>query len=103
MNLPIPAVSQEFGHRPLISTHTILLLCGVLFGMAISGNITSEAKMSFVFAGTIGLIAFVGLSVIKRAQTQTQQQVAILHVEERLERHAQIDSRSSERAVSSPA
>jgi hypothetical protein len=78
-------------------------MCGVLFGMAISGNITSEAKMTFVFAGTIGLIAFVGLSVMKRARNQTQQQVAIMHVEERLERHAQLDPRTSERVVSSPA
>ena len=103
MNLPIPAAPTESAQRPLISSHTILLLCGVLFGLSISGNITSEAKSSFLFAGTVGLIAFTGLSMVKRVQTHSQQQVAIMQAEERLDRHAQCDARSSDRVVSSPA
>lgn len=103
MNLPIPAARPDSAQRPLISTHTILLLCGVLFGLSISGNITDEAKSSFIFAGAVGLIAFTGLSMVKKVQTHSQQQVAMLQAEERLERHAQCDSRGSERVVSTPA
>ncbi|MCX7423298.1 MAG: hypothetical protein NT013_27700 [Planctomycetia bacterium] len=103
MNLPTPAAASESAQRPLISSHTILLLCGVLFGMCVSGNISDEAKTSFLFAGTVGLIAFTGLSMVKRVQTHTQQQVAIMQAEERLDRHSQCDSRNSDRVVSSPA
>lgn len=103
MNLPIPAAANQSAERPLISSHTILLLCGVLFGMSISGNITSEAKSSFLFAGTVGLIAFTGLSMAKRVQSHSQQQVAMMQAEERLDRHAHSDSRSSDRVVGSPA
>ena len=102
MNLPMPTSSQDSTQPQLISSHTILLLCGVLFGMCVSSNISHDERMLFVFAGTTGVIAFLGLSVAKRVQTQSQQQVAMLQVEERLDRHAHCDLRSAERAANTP-
>lgn len=102
MNLPIPSSSQQPAQPSLISSHTILLLCGFLFGMCVSNNVSQDARMLFVFAGTTGVIAFLGLSVISRVQTQSQQQVAMLQAEERLDRHAQCDLRSIGRAASTP-
>ncbi len=100
MNIPIPSSSQQPSQPQLISSHTILLLCGVLFGMCVSNNISQENRMVFMLAGTVGVIAFLGLSVAKRTQTHSQQQVAMLQVEERLDRHAHCDLRSAGRAVS---
>ena len=102
MNLPFPTTSPDSGPRPLISTYTILLLCGVLFGMCVSENIPQDIKMTFLLAGTTGLVAYLALSMFKKVQTQTQQQVAKLYAEERLERHAQGDSRVTERSASTP-
>lgn len=102
MNLSIPTSSQESAQPQLISSHTILLLCGVLFGMCVSNNISHDEKKLFVFAGTTGVIAFLGLSVAKRVQTQSQEHVAMLQVEERLDRHAHCDQRSAERAANTP-
>ena len=101
MNLPIPTTSRASTPRPLISTYTILLLCGVLFGMCVSDNIPHDIKLTFLLAGTTGLIAFLGLSMVKQVQTHAQLQVAQLQAEERLERHAQGDSRIAERSASS--
>ena len=103
MNNPLLAASHESAQRPLISSHTILLLCGVLFGMCVSESLPQETKMTFLLAGTTGLIAFFGLSMAKRLQTHTQQQVAMMQIEERLERHAHSDPRAVDRAVNSPA
>lgn len=89
-----PAASAA--SRPLISTYTILVLSGVLFGLCVSDNLGDEIKRSFVFAGATGLMAYLALGTVKRVQQHSQQRVAIMQAEERLDRHANADSRSSE-------
>lgn len=76
---------------PASTTYIILVLSGVLFGMCISGNLPSETKTWFVFAGTVGLLAYLALRVTARVKQQTQQRLAILQVEERLDRHSHLD------------
>ena len=81
---------------PLVSSHTILVLSGFLFGLCISGTFDSEIKRSFVLAGATGLMCYLALDVARRVQEQNHQRAAIIHLEERLERHAHVDGRSSE-------
>ncbi len=76
---------------PLVSSHTILVLSGFLFGLCISGTFDSETKRSFVLAGATGLMCYLALDVARRVQEQNHHKAAILHVEERLERHAHVD------------
>ena len=103
MNLPQPTSASVSVTKPLISSHTILLLCGTLFGMCVSDNIPGDVKLTFLLAGTTGLIAFLALSMLKHTRIHTQQRVANLQAEERLDRHAHLDPRATDRAANSPA
>ncbi len=96
MNLPISAQNRELSSPRLVSSSTILLLSGVLFGLCVSEAISRDIKTTFLLAGTTGLLAYLGLGMVKRAHHETQQRIAIMHVEERLDRHANPDPRSSD-------
>ena len=91
MNLPTPRPASAPESRALISTYTILLLSGALFGMCISGDLPPAVKHWFVFAGTTGLVAYLGLHVVANLHKHTQQRVATMQAEERLDRHAHCD------------
>ena len=93
MNLPIPKHSPPSEPKALLSTYTILLLSGVLFGMCVSGDLPPEIKHWFIFAGTTGLVAYLGLRVVENVHQNTQQRVATMQAEERLDRHAHCDLR----------
>lgn len=93
MNLPVPKHESTPQPRALISTYTILLLSGVLFGMCVSGDLPPEIKHWFIFAGTTGLVAYLGLRVVGNLHLSTQQRVATMQAEERLDRHAHCDLR----------
>ena len=95
MNLTISAQNRELSPPRLVSSSTILLLSGVLFGLCVSEAISHDIKSTFLLAGITGLLAYLGLGMVKRAHDETQQRIAIMHVEERLDRHANSDSRSS--------
>ena len=91
MNLPVPKPATASTSPALVSNDTILLLAGALFGMCVSGNLPPEVKTWFVFAGTSGLVAYLGLRVVARAKQQAQQRIAVMQVEERLDRHSHLD------------
>ncbi|MBC7822027.1 MAG: hypothetical protein IAG10_34510 [Planctomycetaceae bacterium] len=93
MNLSVPKPAAVPKSQGPISTYTILLLSGVLFGMCVSGDLPPEVKHWFVFAGTTGLVAYLGLRVVANVHQQTQQRVATMQAEERLDRHAHCDLR----------
>jgi hypothetical protein len=59
--------------------------------MCVSGNLPTEVKTWFILAGATGLVAYLGLSVVARASQKTQQRIAVMHAEERLDRHSQMD------------
>ncbi len=84
---------KEHNSTPHIGSQTILFLCGVLFGMCVSDNIPQDVKVALLMAGSVGLIAFLALGLIWQAHGHTQQRVAVIHAEERLERHAHVDPR----------
>lgn len=44
MNLSVPNPATTSASHTAISTYSILLLSGMLFGMCISGNMTQEVK-----------------------------------------------------------
>ena len=93
MNPPVSKPASVPTSPALISTYTILLLSGVLFGMCVSGDLSPEVKHWFVFAGTTGVIAYLGLRVVAHAKQQAQQRAAAMHAEERLARHSHFDLR----------
>lgn len=93
MNLPASKTVSTPAAQPVISTYTILLLSGVLFGMCVSGDLSPAVKTWFVFAGTTGVIAYWGLLVTGRLRQETLQRVAAMQAEERLDRHAHFDLR----------
>ncbi len=95
MNQTISAQNRELSSPRLISSSTILLLSGVLFGLCLSEAISRDIRTTFLMAGITGLLAYLGLGIVKRAHQETQQRIAIMHVEERLDRHANSDSRSA--------
>ena len=100
MNLPAPKLT---GTSPaLVSNDTILLLAGALFGMCVSGNLPPEVKTWFVFAGTTGLVAYLGLRVVARAKQQAQQRIAVIQVEQRLDRHSHLDLPVDDLSVDRP-
>ena len=103
MNLPQPTSASESATTPLLSSHSILLLCGILFGMCVRDNIPADVKLTLLLTGTTGLIAFLALSMMKHTRRHSQQRVATLHAEERLDRHAHVDSRVTDRTANSPA
>lgn len=93
MNLPAAKSESIPTSQPVISTYTILLLSGVLFGMCVSGDLSPAVKNWFVFAGTTGVIAYLGLLVTARVRQESLQRVAAIQAEERLDRHAHFDLR----------
>lgn len=94
LNGQIP--NKELNSTSRIGSQSILFLCGVLFGMCVSDNIPQDVKVTLLMAGTIGLIAFLALGLIWHAHGHTQQRVAAIHAEERLQRHAHLDPRVAE-------
>jgi hypothetical protein len=101
MNLPASKSSSASNHT-VVSTYTILLLSGVLFGMCVSGNVSSDVKTWFVFAGTTGLLAYLGLRMVSRLHQQTQQRIAVMQVEERLDRHSHFDLHADDLRIDQP-
>ena len=95
MTLPGQILKKKFLSQAHIGSQVILFLCGELFGMCVSDNIPHDVKVALLMGGSIGLIAFLALGLIKHAHDHTQQRVAVIHAEERLERHAHADSRAS--------
>ncbi len=89
MNLLTPKLPSA--SPGLVSNDTILLLAGSLFGMCVSGNLPPEVKTWFVFAGSTGLVAYLGLRVVALAKQHAQQRIAVMQVEERLDRHSHFD------------
>ena len=89
MNLLAPKPASK--SPALISNDTILLLAGSLFGMCVSGNLPPEVKTWFAFAGTTGLLSYLGLRVVALAKLQAQQRIAVMQIEERLDRHSHFD------------
>lgn len=92
MNLPGPQTATT-GSHPVISTYSILLLSGMLFGICVSGSVSTDIKPSVVLAGALGLAAYLLLSIASRKQKQTQLRLATMQVEERLDRHSHFDLR----------
>jgi ABC-type nickel/cobalt efflux system permease component RcnA len=93
MSLSEPKSVTKPAAESLLSTHTILLLSGVLFGMSVSSALPREVKLWFVLTGTTGLIAYFALMVVARKKLESMQRAAAAHAELRLERHAQHESR----------
>ena len=91
-------LTQSAATRPLISSHTILLLCGVLFGLCLSEASTSETTTWFLWAGITGLVSFLGLRAVNQVKHREQLREAIEQTELRLTRHAQLDPNSGTRA-----
>ncbi len=91
-------LTQGTATRPLISSHTILLLCGVLFGLCLSEASTTETTTWFLWAGVTGLIAFLGLRTVDQVKSREQLREAIEQTEQRLTRHAQLDPNAGTRA-----
>lgn len=102
MNLPVAQPVATTGSRPVISTYSILLLSGMLFGMVISGSFPTEFKAWVTLAGTLGLVAYVVVSLAAHKQKQTQLRLATMQVEERLERHSHFDLRAEDLRLDQP-
>jgi hypothetical protein len=93
MSLSVPKSVSNPSAESLLSTHPILLLSGVLFGMCVSSALPQEVKLWFVLTGTTGLIAYLALSFVAKKKLETLQRAAAVQAELRLERHAQHESR----------
>jgi hypothetical protein len=102
MNLPGPQTATT-GSNPVISTYSILLLSGMLFGICVSGSVSSDIKPSVVLAGALGLAAYLLLSIAARKQRQTQLRLATMQVEERLDRHSHFDLRGDSVRLDPPS
>ena len=102
MNLSVPNSATTSESNPAISTYSILLLSGVLFGMCISDNMTQEVKTWMVLAGTLGLVAYLVGHRAAQAQAQAQQRIATMQVEERLDRHSHLDLRAEDLRLDQP-
>ena len=102
MNLPVAQPVVTTDERPVISTYSILLLSGMLFGIVVSGSVPTETKTWVILAGTLGLVAYVVMSLAAHKQKQTQLRLATMQVEERLERHSHFDLRSEDLRLDPP-
>lgn len=102
MNLPISKPVTASDSHPVISTYSILLLSGMLFGMCVSGSVSSESKTWVLIAGTLGLVAYLAMSLASYKQKQTQLRLATMQVEERLDRHSHFDLRADELRLDQP-
>ena len=85
----------------MISTYSILLLSGMLFGICVSGSVPTDTKAWVVVAGVMGLVAYLVLSLVAQKQKQMQLRLATQQVEERLDRHSHVDHRADSASVSS--
>lgn len=102
MNLPVSAPNSAADSRPVISTYSILLLSGMLFGICVSGSVPSDTRNWVITAGTLGLLAYVATSVTAHKQKQEQQRLAAIQVEQRLDRHSHFDLRADAMRIDQP-
>lgn len=102
MNLPISKPASVSDSHPVISTYSILLLSGMLFGIYVSGSVASETKTWVVIAASLGLVAYLAMSLASYKQKQTQLRRATMQVEERLDRHSHFDLRADELRLDQP-
>lgn len=102
MNLPLSKPTTTSESRPVISTYSILLLSGMLFGICVSGSVPSDIKTWVVVSGTLGLVAFLAISLASYKQKQTQLRLATMQVEERLDRHSHFDLRAEDLELDRP-
>ena len=93
MNLPLAKTAADTEATPLISTYSILLLSGMLFGICISGSVNSEIKSWVIASGVLGLAAYLLMSLSAYKHKKTQLRLATIQVEERLDRHSHLDLR----------
>ena len=100
MNLPGPRAETETAATSVISTYSILLLSGMLFGMCVSGSVPTETKLWVVVAGTLGLVAYLVSSLAAHKQKQMQLRLATQQVEQRLDRHSHVDHRADSASLS---
>lgn len=94
MNLPGPSTATPSDSKPVISTYSILLLSGMLFGICVSGSVPAENKLYVTLTGTLGLVAYLVISLAKHKQKQQQLRRAAQQVEDRLDRHSHVDVRA---------
>ena len=75
----------------LISQSTILILSGVLIGMAAGKAVRPDVENYVLFCGVAGLVAFIGLSSVARNRQQRATQLAVekatTQLERRMDRH----------------
>ena len=100
MNLPGLRTETEAASNSVISTYSILLLSGMLFGMCVSGSVPTETKLWVVVAGTLGLVAYLVSSLAAHKQKQMQLRLATQQVEQRLDRHSHVDHRADSASLS---
>lgn len=103
MNLPLPKPAATSESHPVISTYSILLLSGMLFGICVSGTVPSDIKTWVVVSGTLGLVAYLVMSFAAYKQKQAQLRLATMQVEERLDRHSHFDLRAEDLRLDQPS
>lgn len=103
MNLPGPKPLSTSEPHPVISTYSILLLSGMLFGICVSGNVSQELKAWMALTGCLGLLAYLVGSFARNAHVQSQQRIAAMQVEQRLDRHSSFDLRAEDLRLDQPA
>ena len=103
MSLPLSKPATNLDSNPLISTYSILLLSGMLFGICISGSVNTNVKTWVLASGTLGLIAYLVMSHTAYKQKQMQLRLATLQVEERLDRHSNFDLRVEDLRLDQPS
>lgn len=102
MNLPVAQPVATTDSRPVVSTYSILLLSGMSFGIVVSGSFATDVKAWVTLAGTLGLVAYVVVSLAAHKQKQAQLRLATMQVEERLERHSHFDLRAEDLRLDPP-
>lgn len=102
MNFPMPNPPATTDSRPIISTYSILLLSGMLFGICASGSMAQDIKSWVTLSGTLGLVAYLVVSLNSHAQKQSNQRLAAIQVEERLDRHSHFDLRAEDLGLNPP-
>lgn len=102
MNLPVSKPATATESNPVISTYSILLLSGMLFGICVSGSVPSDVKSWVTLSGTLGLVAYLVVSLASYKQKQAQLRLAAMQVEERLDRHSHFDLRAEDLRLDQP-
>ncbi len=103
MSLPLTKPVTTTDSNPLISTYSILLLSGMLFGICISGAVNTNVKTWVLASGTLGLVAYLVMSHTAYKQKQMQLRLATMQVEERLDRHSHFDLRAEDLQLDQPS